>query len=58
MRSIIRDIFMIILTMITGIFVYYLLITFIDSFPKEYSKIVFLIMVAVYFILKKRYKNL
>lgn len=58
MRSIIIDIFMIILTMITGIFVYYLLITFIKSFPKEYSKIVFLIMVIIYFILKKRYKNL
>lgn len=58
MRSIIRDIFMIILTIITGLFVYYLLITFIESFPKEYSKIVFLILVIIYFIFKKRYKSL
>lgn len=58
MRNIIRDIFMIILTIIAGLFIYYLLISFIEIFPKKYSKIVFLIMLIIYLILKRKYKNL
>lgn len=58
MLDILKDIAKILLMIIGGLFLLYLLTSFIELFPKDIQKIVFLIMVVVYFILKKRYKKL
>lgn len=58
MLNILKDIMKIFLMIIGGLFLYYVLISFSELFPKDIQKIVLLIMIIVYFILKKRYKKL
>jgi len=58
MVDIIKDILKIILLIISGLFIFYLLSVFIDIFPGKYSKLVMIIIVIVYLILKRKYKNL
>lgn len=58
MIDIIKDILNIILLIISGLFIFYLLSAFIDIFPRKYSKLVMIIIVIVYLILKMKYKNL
>lgn len=58
MIDIIKDILKIILLIISGLFIFYLLSAFIDIFPRKYSKLVMIIIVIVYLILKRKYKNL
>lgn len=58
MLDILKDIMKILLIFICGLFLLYLLTSFIELFPKDIQKIVFLIMLIVYLMIKRRYKKL
>ncbi|WP_291550347.1 hypothetical protein [Clostridium sp. HMP27] len=58
MLDILKDIMKILLIFIGGLFLLYLLTSFIELFPKDIQKIVFLIMLIVYLMIKRRYKKL